>query len=103
MREDEILAPMYPQDDFEGAQRRLLMFLEQYWGGPRTYSEERGHPRLRMRHAPYPIDITAHDRWLELMGNSLAEIDEETIPPAYREMIWDHMQRVAAMMINKAP
>lgn len=52
---------------------------------------------------PYPIDTTAHDRWLELMGNSLADIDEETIPPAYREMIWDHMQRVAAMMINKAP
>ena len=85
------------------AEERLRLFLIQYWGGPRTYSEQRGHPRLRMRHAPYPIDITAHDRWLELMGNSLAEIDEETIPPAYREMIWDHMQRVAAMMINKAP
>ena len=56
-----------------------------------------------MRHAPYPIDMAAHDRWLELMGNSLAQIDEETIPPAYRAMIWDHMERVAAMLINRAP
>ena len=103
VKEDDVIGPMYPDNDWEGAEQRLTWFLAQYWGGPQLFSENRGHPRLRMRHAPYPIDITAHDRWLELMGNSLAKIDEETIPPAYREMIWDHMQRVAAMMINKAP
>lgn len=73
----------------------------QYWGGPQLFSENRGHPRLRMRHAEYPINLEAHDRWLELMANSLAQIDEETIPPAYRHMIWDHMERVAQMLINR--
>lgn len=57
VREDEILHPLYPEDDFEGAEERLRMFLEQYWGGPRTYSDQRGHPRLRMRHAPFRIDV----------------------------------------------
>ncbi|WP_083306547.1 MULTISPECIES: globin [unclassified Corynebacterium] len=103
VRTDDLIGPMYPDDDWEGAQQRLTWFLVQYWGGPQLFSEQRGHPRLRMRHAPYPIDMAAHDRWLELMGNSLAQIDEETIPPAYRAMIWDHMERVAAMLINRAP
>ena len=103
VREDDLIGPMYPQQDWEGAQQRLTWFLVQYWGGPQLFSEQRGHPRLRMRHAPYPIDMAAHDRWLELMSNSLARIDEETIPPAYRAMIWDHMERVAAMLINRAP
>ena len=102
--QDDYLIAMYPEGhELEGAKHRLQTFLEQYFGGPTTYQEERGHPRLRMRHAPYPIDVAAHDRWLELMGNSLAQIDEETIPPAYRSMIWDHMERVAAMLINRAP
>ena len=103
VKTDDLIGPMYPDDDWEGAQQRLTWFLVQYWGGPQLFSEQRGHPRLRMRHAPYPIDMAAHDRWLELMGNSLAQIDEETIPPAYRAMIWDHMERVAAMLINRAP
>ncbi|HCT9180128.1 MULTISPECIES: globin [unclassified Corynebacterium] len=103
VREDDLIGPMYPQQDWEGAEKRLTWFLVQYWGGPQLFSENRGHPRLRMRHAPYPIDMAAHDRWLELMGNSLAQIDEETIPPAYRAMIWDHMERVAEMLINRAP
>ena len=103
VREDDLIGPMYPQQDWEGAEQRLTLFLVQYWGGPQLFSEQRGHPRLRMRHAPYPIGMAAHDRWLELMGNSLAQIDEETIPPAYRAMIWDHMERVAAMLINRAP
>ncbi|MDO5032905.1 globin [Corynebacterium sp.] len=101
VREDDILGPMYPADDWEGAEARLTWFLAQYWGGPQLFSEQRGHPRLRMRHAHFPVDSAAHDRWLELMGNSLAQIDEETIPSAYRHMIWDHMQRVAAMLINR--
>ncbi|ART20683.1 globin [Corynebacterium striatum] len=101
VRTDDVIGPMYPDQDWEGAEERLKWFLVQYWGGPQLFSENRGHPRLRMRHAEYPINLKAHDRWLELMANSLAQIDEETIPPAYRHMIWDHMERVAQMLINR--
>lgn len=103
VKEDDVIGPMYPDQDWEGAEQRLTWFLIQYWGGPQNFSENRGHPRLRMRHATFPIDMEAHDRWLELMGKSLDSIEEDTIPPAYRTMIWDHMQRVAAMLINRAP
>src|SRR5690349_19646163 len=68
---DPILRPLYPEADLAGAQRRLTLFLAQYWGGPRTYDDERGHPRLRMRHAPFAIDAAARDRWLELMRGAL--------------------------------
>ncbi|MFH0412197.1 globin [Corynebacterium sp. L4756] len=101
--EDDILGPMYPAEDMAGAEDRLRWFLVQYWGGPALFNENRGAPRLRMRHFEFPIDMAAHDRWLELMANSLEKIDEETIPQAYRQMIWQHMQQVAAMLINKAP
>ncbi|MFS0480466.1 globin [Corynebacterium striatum] len=101
VRTDDVIGPMYPDQDWEGAEERLKWFLVQYWGGPQLFSENRGHPRLRMRHSEYPINLEAHDRWLELMSNSLAQIDEETIPPAYRHMIWDHMERVAQMLINR--
>lgn len=103
VKEDDVIGPMYPDQDWEGAEQRLTWFLIQYWGGPQHFAENRGHPRLRMRHATFPIDMEAHDRWLELMGKSLDSIEEDTIPPAYRTMIWDHMQRVAAMLINRAP
>ena len=103
VKEDDVIGPMYPHQDWEGAEQRLTWFLIQYWGGPQHFSENRGHPRLRMRHATFPIDMEAHDRWLELMGKSLDSIEEDTIPPAYRTMLWDHMQRVAAMLINRAP
>ena len=69
---DPILRPLYPEADLSGAQRRLTLFLAQYWGGPRTYDDERGHPRLRMRHAPFVIDVAARDRWLTLMRAALA-------------------------------
>jgi len=69
---DPILRPLYPEPDLAGAQRRLTLFLAQYWGGPRIYDDERGHPRLRMRHAPFAIDGAARDRWLELMRGALA-------------------------------
>lgn len=101
VRDDDILAPMYPADDFDGAAQRLQWFLAQYWGGPAEFNANRGAPRLRMRHVSFPIDSAAAQRWLDLMGASLDEIEEETIPPAYRAMIWDHMQRVAAMLINR--
>ncbi len=103
VKEDDVIGPMYPDQDWEGAEQRLTWFLIQYWGGPQHFSENRGHPRLRMRHATVPIDMEAHDRWLELMGKSLDSIEEDTIPPAYSTMIWDHMQRVAAMPINREP
>lgn len=101
VKDDDILGPMYPEDDMDGAHDRLKWFLMQYWGGPQHFSENRGHPRLRMRHARFPVDRAAALRWLELMENSLDRIDEETIPPAYRHMIWDHMQRVAGMLVNR--
>jgi hemoglobin len=71
---DPVLRPLYPEADLAPAQRRLTLFLAQYWGGPRSYDEERGHPRLRMRHAPFAIDPVARDRWLVLMRAALAEV-----------------------------
>ncbi len=101
--EDDILGPMYPDDDWEGAEARLRMFLEQYWGGPQDYSIQRGHPRLRMRHNPFTIDVAARDRWLELMISSLDEIPAEELSDAHRAAIWEHMVRVADMLINEHP
>lgn len=103
VRTDDILGPMYPADDWEGAQHRLTTFLAQYWGGPPEYSEERGHPRLRMRHAHYPIGVTAAQRWLHLMAVAIEEVDQDTLSAAHREAMWDHMLRVADMLINVNP
>ncbi len=71
---DPILRALYPEADLGPAQRRLTLFLAQYWGGPRTYDAERGHPRLRMRHFPFAIDADARDRWLLHMRAALAEV-----------------------------
>lgn len=75
---DEVLAPMYPAD-LAGAQERLALFLAQYWGGPTTYSERRGHPRLRMRHARFPIDDGARDAWMAHMTAAVdaTEVDHD--------------------------
>ena len=97
---DDILGPMYPPDDFEGAEQRLKMFLSQYWGGPKDYQEQRGHPRLRMRHVNYPIGVTAAERWLQLMSNALDGVD---LTAEQREAIWEHMVRAADMLINSNP
>jgi len=75
---DPLLRPLYPEADLAGATRRLTLFLAQYWGGPRTYDEERGHPRLRMRHVPFSIGPTERDRWLVHMRAAVAEL----APPA---------------------
>ncbi|MFD6727402.1 globin [Corynebacterium xerosis] len=99
--DDDILGPMYPDDDWDGAERRLRMFLEQYWGGPDTYNAERGHPRLRMRHHPFVVDMAARDRWLELMALSLADVSDDELPKPHRDAMWEHMVRVADMLINK--
>src|SRR3546814_2931678 len=75
---DEVLKPMYPEEDLGPAQERLTLFLMQYWGGPTTYSEGRGHPRLRMRHLPFAVDADARDRWLRCMRTA---VDELALPP----------------------
>ncbi|MGR4010021.1 globin [Leucobacter sp. 1207-22] len=98
VREDPILAPMYPQDDWDGAIRRFRMFLEQYWGGPGTYSAERGHPRLRMRHAAFHIDSDARDRWLQHMN---AALDAAKLPPMHDAAIRDYVERAAFSLINQ--
>lgn len=98
VREDPLLAPMYPQDDWEGAIHRLRMFLEQYWGGPTTYQEERGHPRLRMRHAAFPVNPEARDRWLFHMN---AALDKAALPPMHDAAIRDYVDRAAHMLVNR--
>jgi len=70
---DDILAPLYPKDDLTGAEQRLREFVTQRFGGPDLYSQKRGHPRLRMRHAPFAIDQRARDRWIDLMEQAIAE------------------------------
>ena len=96
---DPILRPIYPDEDLAPAQHRLTLFLAQYWGGPRTYDDERGHPRLRMRHAPFPIDAVARDRWLVHMRAALAEVD----PPADVAAELDrYLEMAAEAMRNRA-
>ncbi|GAB36398.1 globin [Gordonia otitidis] len=97
---DEILRPMYPEEDLGPAERRLRMFLEQYWGGPRTYSEERGHPRLRMRHQPFTIGPLARDAWLRCMHTAIASIDDDTLDAPHRQALVDYMEMAAQSMVN---
>ena len=102
VREDEILRPLYPDDDLDGAEERLRMFLEQYWGGPRTYSDQRGHPRLRMRHAPFRIGFLERDAWLRCMHTAVAEIDSETLDDRHRQALLDYLQMAAHSMVNSS-
>ena len=99
VRNDELLWPMYPEDDLEGAIQRLTGFLEQYWGGPGTYSEQRGHPRLRIRHAPFPVTPAARDAWLRHMRTA---VDELELSPLHENMLWDYLERAAHAMVNRA-
>jgi hemoglobin len=95
--DDEVLKPMYPEEDLGPAKVRLTMFLEQYWGGPTTYSDQRGHPRLRMRHAPFHVNPDARDRWLAHMRSA---VDELKLPPLHEATLWDYLQRAAFAMVN---
>ncbi len=98
IRTDEVLLPLYPeQPDLEGAIQRLTGFLEQYWGGPTTYSEERGHPRLRMRHMPFKVNPDARDRWLKHMR---AAVDTLELPPLQDATLWAYFDRAAQAMVN---
>ncbi|GAA2087912.1 globin [Pseudolysinimonas kribbensis] len=99
VRDDDVLWPMYPEHDLEGAIQRLTGFLEQYWGGPGTYSEQRGHPRLRMRHAAFPVTPLARDRWLAHMR---AALDALELSPLHEAMLWDYLERAAHAMVNRA-
>jgi hemoglobin len=95
--EDEVLRPMYPEDELDAAEVRLRMFLVQYWGGPRTYSEQRGHPRLRMRHAPFKVNPDARDRWLLHMRSAVESLH---LVPAQEGVLWDYLERAAHSMLN---
>ena len=97
---DPVLRPLYPEADLAPAERRLLMFLEQYWGGPRTYSAERGHPRLRMRHAPYPVTERTRDAWLGAMRAAVGALPADAMDAAARTELWDYLERSAFFMVN---
>jgi hemoglobin len=95
---DDVLGPMYPADDMAGAEKRLRDFLVGRFGGPQRYIEERGHPRLRARHMPFPITPAARDRWLVLMTRAL---DEAALPENVTEVLRAFFHAVAATMINR--
>lgn len=94
---DEVLRPMYPEEDLGPAKVRLTLFLEQYWGGPTTYGQQRGHPRLRMRHAPFKVNPDARDRWLRHMRDA---VDSLGLAPIHESQLWDYLERAAFSMIN---
>jgi hemoglobin len=96
--EDDVLGPMYPPEDLAGAEERLRDFLIGRFGGPQRYIQRRGHPRLRMRHAPFPIDARARERWLRLMGEAL---DEAALQRDAEAVLRAYFQAVATSMINR--
>jgi hemoglobin len=95
--DDPILRPLYPEGHLGAAEDRLRMFLIQYWGGPRDYSEHRGHPRLRMRHAPFRITAVERDAWLKRMRSALDELD---LPEVYEQRLWDYLVMAAWSLVN---
>ena len=94
---DPELRALYPEEDLAPAERRLRMFLEQYFGGPHTYSEERGHPRLRMRHATFPVTLDMRDRWMRHM---LAAMETLDLDEAHAEAMREYFLRAAHMLVN---
>jgi hemoglobin len=95
---DEVLRAVYPEEDLSGATERLTLFLIQYWGGPSTYSELRGHPRLRMRHQPFAIGQKERDAWLR---NMTAAVDSLGLAPAVRKDLLDYFETASTAMINQ--
>ena len=96
--EDPVLRPIYPEADLRPAQRRLTLFLIQYWGGPRTYDAERGHPRLRMRHFPFAIGPRERDRWLLHMRAAIAELAPQ---PDIADQLEGYFAMAAESMRNR--
>lgn len=99
VEQDELLRPMYP-DDLEPGKRRLALFFAQYWGGGDLYSRERGHPRLRMRHAPFPVSSDAALRWAEHMAASIREL---RVPADAEALLLTYVARATPTLINQAP
>lgn len=95
--DDPELRALYPEDDLGPAEDRLRMFLEQYWGGPTTYSEQRGHPRLRMRHVNFAVDSAARDAWLRHMRDAVDTLD---LPEPYEQRLWAYLTMAAQSMVN---
>ena len=94
---DEVLRPLYPEEDLGDAAERFTLFLAQYWGGPTTYSDTRGHPRLRMRHAPFRVTPDARDHWLTAFR---AGLDGADLTAEQREKFWDYVTYAAQSMVN---
>ena len=94
---DPVLRPLYPEEDLGPAEERFLLFLVQYWGGPTTYGDTRGHPRLRMRHAPFHVNPEARDRWLTHMREA---VDELGLSPLHEATLWDYLAAAAQSMVN---
>ena len=94
---DPVLRSLYPGSDLGPAAERLRLFLEQYWGGPTTYSEQRGHPRLHMRHAPFTVDEDAGERWLAYMR---AALDVQALAPELDSLLWNYFESAASAMVN---
>jgi hemoglobin len=97
---DPVLRPLYPDADLAPAADRLRMFLVQYWGGPGTYQEQRGHPRLRMRHAPFTIGPPERDAWLHHMRQA---VDRLGLPAEQERTLWNYLERAAYFMVNSMP
>jgi len=95
--DDPLLRPMYPEEDLGPAEERFRLFLVQYWGGPTTYSQERGHPRLRMRHAPFTVTPAAAERWLV---HFRAGLDEAALTPEQDQRFWEYVTHAAQFMVN---
>jgi len=95
--EDPVLRPLYPEADLGPAQRRLTMFLVQYWGGPADYQAERGHPRLRMRHAPFAVSHKAREHWLR---HFRAGLDEVALPPELDAQFSEYVERASLFLVN---
>jgi hemoglobin len=95
--DDPVLRPLYPEEDLGPAEERLRLFLIQYWGGPNTYSLERGHPRLRMRHVPFVIGEREREAWLRHMRDA---VDELELPEQLEKMLWDYFTMAARSMVN---
>jgi hemoglobin len=94
---DPVLRPIYPEEDLGPAAERLTLFLIQYWGGPNTYSQERGHPRLRLRHAPFKVGPAERDAWLRQMRRAL---DTLALPAEQDARLWEYLSRAAQFMMN---
>ncbi|HEX8631602.1 MAG TPA: globin [Catenuloplanes sp.] len=94
---DPVLRPMYPEEDLGPAAERLTLFLMQYWGGPNTYSAQRGHPRLRMRHAPFRVGAAERDAWLGHMHQAVRSLG---LPGPDEQALWQYLERAAYFMVN---